>query len=125
MPQFLKLQTQTEPDESETETFSGVAPRFIPEVGQVAAEKDEAMAATDSSGFSDHMTDSSESPDSKASVESMDKCRYCYLTDPAALVHCDDCSKWFCNGKGTNKSGTYIRSSLFPFPTFQKIPEIF
>ncbi|VDP13838.1 unnamed protein product [Soboliphyme baturini] len=34
-------------------------------------------------------------------------CRYCGIHDPAAVVHCNQCKKWFCNGRG-NTCGSHI-----------------
>jgi hypothetical protein len=33
--------------------------------------------------------------------------RYCGIHDPAAVVHCNMCKKWFCNGRG-NTSGRFV-----------------
>ncbi len=38
-------------------------------------------------------------------------CKYCGIHDPAAVVQCLVCSKWFCNGRG-NTSGAHIVNHL-------------
>lgn len=38
-------------------------------------------------------------------------CRYCGIHDPASVVMCNVCHKWFCNGRG-NTSGSHIINHL-------------
>lgn len=38
-------------------------------------------------------------------------CRYCAIHDPACVVKCNICKKWFCNGRG-NTSGSHIVNHL-------------
>ena len=38
-------------------------------------------------------------------------CQYCGLHDPASVVQCNICHRWFCNGKG-NTSGAHIVNHL-------------
>lgn len=38
-------------------------------------------------------------------------CKYCAIRDPAAVVMCNICKKWFCNGRG-NTSGSHIINHL-------------
>ena len=38
-------------------------------------------------------------------------CKYCGVHDPAAVVQCNVCSKWFCNGRGST-SGAHIVNHL-------------
>ncbi|XP_048583576.1 regulator of nonsense transcripts 1 [Nematostella vectensis] len=38
-------------------------------------------------------------------------CRYCGIHDPASVVMCIQCKKWFCNGRG-NTSGSHIINHL-------------
>ncbi|CAH3109622.1 unnamed protein product [Porites lobata] len=38
-------------------------------------------------------------------------CRYCGVHDPASVVQCIQCKKWFCNGRG-NTAGSHIVNHL-------------
>lgn len=38
-------------------------------------------------------------------------CSYCSIHDPATVVMCNTCKKWFCNGRG-NTSGSHIINHL-------------
>ncbi|CAH1637348.1 unnamed protein product [Spodoptera littoralis] len=38
-------------------------------------------------------------------------CKYCGIHDPATVVMCNICNKWFCNGRG-NTSGSHIINHL-------------
>jgi len=38
-------------------------------------------------------------------------CKYCAIHDPACVVMCNICKKWFCNGRG-NTSGSHIINHL-------------
>lgn len=38
-------------------------------------------------------------------------CKYCGIHDPATVVMCNNCKKWFCNGRGST-SGSHIINHL-------------
>ena len=38
-------------------------------------------------------------------------CRYCGIHDPASVVFCNICKKWFCNSRGST-SGSHIVNHL-------------
>ena len=38
-------------------------------------------------------------------------CRYCGIHDPASVVFCNVCKKWFCNSRGST-SGSHIVNHL-------------
>ena len=38
-------------------------------------------------------------------------CSYCNIHDPASVVLCNTCKKWFCNGRGST-SGSHIINHL-------------
>lgn len=38
-------------------------------------------------------------------------CKYCGIHNPACVVKCNTCSKWFCNSRG-NTSGAHIINHL-------------
>ena len=51
-------------------------------------------------------------PDPKdASDDQVCACQYCSYHDPASVVQCNVCNRWFCNGKG-NTSGSHIVNHL-------------
>lgn len=38
-------------------------------------------------------------------------CKYCGIHDPGTVVMCNNCKKWFCNGRGST-SGSHIVNHL-------------
>lgn len=48
-------------------------------------------------------------------------CRYCGIHDPAAVLQCQTCRKWFCNGRGST-SGRWkdVIASFFFFSILEK-----
>lgn len=38
-------------------------------------------------------------------------CKYCGIHDPATVVYCNTCKRWFCNGRG-HTSGSHILNHL-------------
>lgn len=39
-------------------------------------------------------------------------CKYCGIHDPATVVFCNMCQRWFCNGRGFSSSGSHIINHL-------------
>ncbi len=63
-------------------------------------EEDEGVAE----GESDAVNSAAGTSTKTSTKTSSSFCAYCGLHDPAAIVQCNICRKWFCNGKG-NTSG--------------------